>query len=159
MVEVCLLVRSGPPVVEIRCGAVVGQLEGADPLHPRRRIGVEVPVAAVETGPLPLASETVDAAMVASRARAGMIWTARHVRQHPEVVVERMVLLHHDDDVVHLAQVALRVGGDRDAGQHAEAEERRSSMSTRTKHGDPSIGSASGSSAIPGWRPHRPIGI
>ena len=162
MVEVRLLVRSGPPVVEVRFGAVVGQFEGADPLHPRRRIGVEVPVAAVETGPLPLASETVDAAMVASCARAGMIWTARHVRQHPEVVVERMVFLHHDDDVVHLAQVALRVGGDRDAGQHGDAEERRSSTSTRTKHGDPPIGSASGSSATPGsevWRPHRQIGV
>src|SRR5882762_10444784 len=53
----------------------------------------------LDAGTLPLAGEPVHAAVIVPSARAGVIRAIGHVRQGPEIVVERMVLLHHDDDV------------------------------------------------------------
>jgi hypothetical protein len=36
-----------------------------------------------------------------------MVWTARYVRERAKVIIERAVLLHHDDDVVNRVDVAV----------------------------------------------------
>jgi hypothetical protein len=46
--------------------------------------------------------------MVVGLAGAAFVGCPGSIRQHPEIVVEGVVLLHHDDDVIDLAQVAVR---------------------------------------------------
>ena len=56
------------------------------------------------------AGEPIHTTMIVLRAGAAMVWTHGVVRQRTEVVVERMVLLHHDNYVVDLVKVAIRAG-------------------------------------------------
>src|SRR5205823_726213 len=82
-----------------------------------------------------LAREAVDAGVVVGRARTSsprapgtVVRRVGHVRQHPEVIVERVVLLHHDDDVIDVLQVAV---GTRRRG----AESQRRENQRRTERG------------------------
>jgi len=60
-------------------------------------------------------------------ARTGVVRAAAHVRQHAEVIVEGVVLLHQDDDVLHFVEVAVRAGGDGAAAQRRKTSEQRHS--------------------------------
>src|SRR5262245_28758724 len=72
-----------------------------------------IPVRADERSPFHLAGQAVDAGVVGVDARAvspppgTVVGRAGHVRQHAKVIVERAVLLHHDDDVRDVLQVAI----------------------------------------------------
>ena len=91
-------------MVQVGTGAVIVQMKGADEAAVSPRVGV----AARERPVLLRAGESVDTGMVVGAARAGAVWRARRVRQDAEVVVEGMVLLHHDDDVIHALQTVVR---------------------------------------------------
>jgi len=57
-------------------------------------------------------------------ARTGVVRAARHVRQDAEVIVEGVVLLHQDDDVLHLVQVSVGASGEV-AAEAREKDEQR----------------------------------
>src|SRR5262245_16014278 len=68
---------------------------------------IEIPCRVDPTG------QAVHAAMVVSVAPASlivatrrMVWRARRICQGPKIIVERMILLHEDDDVIYLVHVA-----------------------------------------------------
>src|SRR3989442_11651386 len=100
-------------MVEIGLHAIVGLVEGDDELAIVVAIGVEAPKVACVVAQ---ASEPVDTRVVVVPAGAAVVWTARRVGERPEIVVERVVLLHDDHDVLNLAEVAIG-GGRRRAHQ------------------------------------------
>ena len=88
---------------------------------------VEVRVCACEAAVrIDPAAQSVDAAVVVLRAEAesAVIRPSGHVGQRPEVVVEGAILLHDDDDVIHLVQVAVgaRSRGGQAGRQYREAD-------------------------------------
>src|SRR5262245_17549083 len=98
-----------PAVREVQPRTVPRVVEGLDDA-----VGVaSIPVRADERSPLRLAGETVDAGVIAVNARAvspppgTVVRRAGHERQHAKVVVERAVLLHHDDDVLDVLKVPV----------------------------------------------------
>ena len=64
--------------------------------------------------------------MVKGRASAkpSVIWGIRHVRQHTKIIVEGVILLHDDDDVLHVLQVTVSETGGRVEQAGCEAEEK-----------------------------------
>jgi len=106
IVEVGFAVAALPVVLEVRPGAVVGIVEGENgaPIVVNIRVG-----AGVIAGGIPLAPEPIDAGVISGRAcsAATVIRRAAGVGEHAKVVVEGMILLHHDDDVVDFAQISV----------------------------------------------------
>src|ERR1051325_11135983 len=110
--EVGLAVHAGPAVIEVGLDAAVGVVEREH----RAAAGVDVAIAAVQgAGGVGGAAQAVDTAMVVAAAAGAAISVAvvpviagarrvvrraRGIGQHAEVVVERVVLLHDDDDVL-----------------------------------------------------------
>src|SRR3989442_15999034 len=94
-------------MVEIGLHAIVGLVEGDDELAIVVAIGVEAPKVACVVAQ---ASEPVDTRVVVVPAGAAVVGTARRVGERPEIVVERVVLLHDDHDVLNLAEVAIGGG-------------------------------------------------
>src|SRR2546428_3029302 len=109
-------------MVEIGLHAIVGLVEGADELAIVVAIGVEAPKVACVVAQ---ASEPVDTRVVVVPAGAAVVWTARRVGERPEIVVERVVLLHDDHDVLNLVEVAIGGGPRRARGEKSGARCRR----------------------------------
>src|SRR5438046_1182246 len=110
-----------PSVVESRTPADQVVVEGEDLLPLRVQVEVRTREAAVRVD---RARETVHALMIVARIlrTARMIGAARHVWQRAEIVIERAVLLHHEHEVIHLVEVAVRAGA---AGMDARERDQR----------------------------------
>jgi hypothetical protein len=97
-------------MVEARAAANAAVVEGEDLLA----VQVHVEVGAREiAGAINLTRQPVHALMIASLLpfATGMIRTTRYVGQRPEVIIERTILLHHEDEVIDLSEVAVRSSG------------------------------------------------
>jgi hypothetical protein len=145
--EVGRFMDGDPTVVDIGNGAAPRVVEGED----GAAVAVEVRIAAQEgAAGGDLACQAVDAAVIVGQAAFGaiavavlvviavdharpVVGPARHIGQGPELIVEGMVLLHHDDDVLQVPQVAIGQGrpGSQQAPQPAKSAERAPRNSPR----------------------------
>jgi hypothetical protein len=79
--------------------------------------------------------QSVDARMIVATTWPWMVRTARYVRQHAKVIVERVVLLHHDDDVVNRVEVAVSAGSSDRGGNCGHHEKQTHRYNRRAPHG------------------------
>ena len=71
-------------------------------------VGIEAREVAGEIAP---ALQPIHARVVVVLTGAGVIGTVRRIGERAKVVVERVILLHQDDDVLDAAKVAIGVHG------------------------------------------------
>ena len=116
--EVRLVVRPDPAVIEIGNDAAAVVVEGEHDAVVVVAVGVEADQLVVggeagqpvDAAVIVLAAAVVVAIAIPIAARM-VVGAARRIGERAEVVVERMVLLHHDDDVIDLSQIAVGGGG------------------------------------------------
>jgi len=109
--------RANPSVIEVGAVAIRLLVKGLD--EPIFVVAILIDANERTLRPVAMTIQSVDALMIVSR---GYVWVADsivwfpalmvlaawHVRQNAEVIVERMILLHHDNNVIDLGQVAVR---------------------------------------------------
>jgi hypothetical protein len=105
--EIRLHVTAQPLMVEVRLHAIILQMKGRDERAVIIEVGVEAPQL---VGGVTLAGEPIDACMLVVLARPAAVGTASDIGQRAEIVVERVVLLHQDDDVFHPAEITIGTG-------------------------------------------------
>ena len=120
-------------MVEIGLHAIVGLVEGEDELAVVVAVEVEAPEVARVVAQ---AGEPVDTRVVVVAAGATVVWTARRVGERPEIVIERVVLLHDDHDVLNLAEVAISACRGR-ADEKKRRDHARCNRPSRSAHASP----------------------
>src|SRR5215831_10683794 len=93
-------------MIEVRNHAAARRLERAHD----RPVVVQIRIRAIECSVVNPARQSVHTLVIpgCALAVAIVVWASRRVCQCTEVIVKRMILLHHDDDVVYLVQVSVR---------------------------------------------------